>query len=192
MVDLLQHYSIEQILIIGIGFTLTAIAVIKWIGDFAKGFLKFLNEYAAKKEHQDKIKETLDEVQTQYKEMGKRQDAFESKLMTIADNVQSILDQMTSQNITQTNSIEDIRLKQDQLADNINKFSEKVNTLMGSDKEDIKSFILTQHKIYKGQGFIDTLSLQCLESRYEYYRKENGNSFVAALMEDIRKLPIHD
>ena len=36
---------------------------------------------------------------------------------------------------------------------------------------------------------IDDFSLDCIEKRFAHYQDEGGNSFIAALMAEIRALP---
>lgn len=66
--------------------------------------------------------------------------------------------------------------------------SELIGLLIDSDKEEIKSFIVKEHSKWTAKGFIDVNSFQAIESRYDKYIKENGNTFVAGLMKDIRSL----
>lgn len=66
----------------------------------------------------------------------------------------------------------------------------KVDILMASDRDDIKAYITKEHHHFCYQeGWIDDYSLDCLERRYSHYQKEKGNSFIAALMKEIRELP---
>ena len=66
----------------------------------------------------------------------------------------------------------------------------KINILIDSDKDDIKSFITKEHHFYcYEKHWIDDYSLDCIERRYKHYQEENGNSFVADLMKEIRQLP---
>lgn len=66
----------------------------------------------------------------------------------------------------------------------------KIEMLIESDKEDIKSFITNQHhKFVYEQEWIDDYSMECLEKRYAIYEREHGNSFVLGLMNELRALP---
>ena len=77
-----------------------------------------------------------------------------------------------------------------QLSDDVREMSEMVNILLNSDKDDIKAWITEKHHYFCYKlGYIDAYNLDCIEKRYNHYKEENGNSFVADLMEDIRKLP---
>lgn len=70
------------------------------------------------------------------------------------------------------------------------KINERINMLIESDKEDIKSYITEKHHFFVyGQGWIDDYSLECLERRFAVYQQEHGNSFVEGLINEIRALP---
>lgn len=68
--------------------------------------------------------------------------------------------------------------------------TEKINLLISSDKDSIKSFITDRHHffIYE-KGWIDDYSLDCIEKRYSHYKDEGGNSFIEELMNELRALP---
>lgn len=70
---------------------------------------------------------------------------------------------------------------------NVNK---RIDMLIESDKEDIKSYIVEKHHFFVyNQKWIDDYSLECIERRFAVYRQEHGNSFVEGLMNEIRALP---
>ena len=65
-----------------------------------------------------------------------------------------------------------------------------INLLMQSDKDDIKAWITQQHHYFCYElKCIDDFSLDCIEKRFAHYKDEGGNSFIAALMAEIRALP---
>lgn len=71
-----------------------------------------------------------------------------------------------------------------------NEMQETINILLASDKDDIKSWITQQHHHFCYElGYIDDFSLDCIEKRFAHYKDEGGNSFIAALMAEIRALP---
>lgn len=71
-----------------------------------------------------------------------------------------------------------------------NKMQETIDILLASDKDDIKAWITQQHQYFCYElGYIDDFSLDCIEKRYAHYKDEGGNSFIAALMTEIRALP---
>lgn len=70
------------------------------------------------------------------------------------------------------------------------KLSNKIDALIDSDKDDIKSFLVQEHHYFCYQrGWVDDYSLDCCEKRYKHYVQEGGNSFVEDLMNEIRSLP---
>lgn len=96
---------------------------------------------------------------------------------------------------TKVNSVEEqlkqIIESQRALSDKVDGISAQVETLFNSDRDDIKAWITEKHHYFCYKlGYIDDFNLNCIEKRYEHYKEENGNSFVADLMADIRRLPI--
>ena len=72
----------------------------------------------------------------------------------------------------------------------LNKLSEKIDVLIASDRDDIRSFITKEHHYFcYEKGWIDNFSLECLENQYSHYVDEGGNSFIKAFMEELRRLP---
>lgn len=84
-------------------------------------------------------------------------------------------------------------LKQNQQAtDKILKdLSTKIDMLINSDRDDIKSYITRQHHYFCYKlGYIDDFSLDCIEKRFKHYSDQGGNSFIENFMKDLRALPI--
>ena len=68
--------------------------------------------------------------------------------------------------------------------------SAKIDMLVDSDKDAIKSYITKQHHYFCYQTkWIDDFSLDCLEKRYGHYADQGGNSFIEGFMEELRALP---
>lgn len=67
---------------------------------------------------------------------------------------------------------------------------DKINLLIDSDKDSIKSFITERHHHFcYDKKWIDDYSLDCIEKRYKHYTDEGGNSFIHDLMKELRALP---
>ena len=82
--------------------------------------------------------------------------------------------------------------KQEALENQISKLTDKINILVESDKDDIKSFLTREHHYFCYQKkWIDDYSLECCEKRYEHYFNEGGNSFIEGFMKEMRALPKH-
>lgn len=90
---------------------------------------------------------------------------------------------------------EDIKMlieMQKQQNEKIEQQNLRIELLIDSDKDDIKAFITEKyHYFVEVKGWIDDYSLDCLEKRFQHYKDENGNSFVADLMSEIKRLPKH-
>lgn len=72
----------------------------------------------------------------------------------------------------------------------LNNLSKKIDMLIKSDKDDIKSYITKEHHYFCYQKqWIDDFSLDCIEKRYKHYTDEGGNSFIGQFMEQLRALP---
>lgn len=68
--------------------------------------------------------------------------------------------------------------------------SKKIDTLVESDRDDIKAYITKEHhKFCYDKGWIDDFSLDCLEKRFKHYADEGGNSFICGFMQELRTLP---
>lgn len=88
-----------------------------------------------------------------------------------------------------SNRIKQLENDNQQLNQKIDLLCKKIDDLIDSDKDDIKSFITIQHHYFCYQlGWIDDYSLECCERRYNHYVKEGGNSFIGTFMNDLRAL----
>lgn len=85
---------------------------------------------------------------------------------------------MTELNTTMSDFRKDINANKDQL-----------DVLIASDKESIKSFIVSCYYQAKSDGYVNSHLMQIIEERYETYKKENGNSYVGGLMNELREFP---
>lgn len=86
--------------------------------------------------------------------------------------------------------IQKLKDMNDVLKQEMEAMNAKLDLLINSDKDDIKSFITREyHYFVEEKGWIDDYSLDCIERRYEHYKEENGNSFIGDLMYELRKLP---
>jgi hypothetical protein len=87
-------------------------------------------------------------------------------------------------------SCEVLEKEQEQLKNNLKDLNGKLDLLIASDKDEIKSFITREHHYFCYQKkWIDDYSMDCIEKRFEHYRAEKGNSFIEELMNELRELP---
>ena len=87
-------------------------------------------------------------------------------------------------------AIQKLEKNQDEMMATMEKLSNKIDALIDSDKDDIKSFLVKEHHYFCYQrGWVDDYSLDCCEKRYKHYVQEGGNSFIEDMMNEIRNLP---
>lgn len=85
---------------------------------------------------------------------------------------------------------QELKESQQKTMELINSLAEKIELLIASDKDDIKSFLTREHHYFcYQQGWIDDYSLECCERRFEHYQAEHGNSYIENFMNEMRALP---
>ena len=151
MIELLQHYSLSDILI----FTILLALSIKSLISFFDWTYDRLKKVFNKEHHKLSEKEELE-----------RRLQHGNEVMTTLKANQEATDKI------------------------LNDLSAKIDMLIDSDKDDIKSYITREHHYFCYQmGWIDDFSLDCLERRYEHYADEGGNSFIGGFVNELRELP---
>lgn len=97
------------------------------------------------------------------------------------------LEQRLSHGSEIMHSLQQQQKETDQILKNL---TQKINLLIDSDRDDIRSYITREHHYFcYTKGWIDDFSLDCLERRFQHYAQEGGNSFIQGFMNDLRKLP---
>lgn len=87
---------------------------------------------------------------------------------------------------------EELQIMRENYDSKFDSHSEKLDTLIGSDREDIRAFIVSKHHFHtEREHWIDDYTMDVLEKRYAYYKEEGGNSYIGQLMNEIRALPKH-
>ena len=153
MIELLQQYSIVEILAILIALAMGI-----------KGFFSFWDWAVAK----------LKKVFNKEKEEEEDKQDVEDKLSCHEEKMKELMNGQIA------------------LDEKLENLMNKINLLIASDRDDIKSWITEKHHYYcYQQEWIDDYSLDCIEKRFKHYQEENGNSFVENLMNELRTLPKH-
>ena len=151
MVELLQHYSLSDILTFTIFLALAVKSLISFYDWGYDRIKRIFNREYSKKDEKEELERRLKKG---------------SQVMTTLQANQQTTDAI----------LQDL--------------SAKIDMLIDSDKDDIKSYITRQHHYFCYQvGWIDDFSLDCLERRYQHYADEGGNSFIERFMEELRALP---
>lgn len=151
MIELLQHYSLSDILIFIIFLALAVKSLIEFYDWGIERLRKVFN-----KEHS--------------KLNGKKE--LERRLKHGSDIMANLTE------------------NQNEIDKALQRLQAKIDMLIESDKDAIKSYITENHHYYCYQKqWIDDFNLDCLERRYCHYADEGGNSFINGFMEELRALP---
>ena len=161
MLELLESYSLTDILIFIVLICMAAKQTIDFIDWAKKRFRKGYEKEAELKNSNENIQAQIDQMNETFSIKEKR---FEEKKKEIFDQFKALESQIKS-------------------------LIDSINLLISSDRDDIKAYITEKHHFFcYTQKWIDDYSLDCIEKRYKHYEDEGGNSFVADLMKDIRRL----
>ena len=114
-------------------------------------------------------------------------------VVTFFDWVKERLYKLSNKQLKSKKTNEQIKNQEEtinNLKKDVEKIQKSIDTLIESDKENIKAWITEKHHYYcYEKKYIDDYTLDCLEKRFTRYEEEGGNSFVHNLMDDLRDLP---
>ena len=99
-------------------------------------------------------------------------------------------DKINDNILQQEKSINHLIENQQQLQKEFSLLNKKVDMLIQSDMDSIKSYLTEKHHFFcLQQKWIDDYNLECCEKRYSHYKEEGGNSFITGFMTELRELP---
>lgn len=161
MLKLFETYSFSQILV----FTIMLSVAVKGVTDFVE-WIKDKYEKKFNKDHlalnkEEELKRSYEVGQKHYEEILGYNRRLETKMDIIAKTMREKIEKIESQ-LTQ---------------------------LTESDMHDIKGWIVEKHHHLIKKGWVDDFTMDTLERRYSDYIAEDGNSYVAGLMAELRALP---
>lgn len=95
------------------------------------------------------------------------------------------VDKIREQEETLEQVINNMQQQQKQLQS----ITDKIDELLVSDKDSIKSWIVMLYKQYKKDpSGLDSMQMDLLERRFSHYKKEGGNSYIDNLMQELREI----
>ena len=95
------------------------------------------------------------------------------------------VDKVREQEETLGQVIKNMQQQQKQLQS----ITDKIDELLASDKDSIKSWIVMLYKQYKKDPFgLDSMQMDLLERRFSHYKQEGGNSYIDNLMQELREI----
>ena len=180
IIDWLNHYNVKVgSIVIVIGIILLIISTIYKGRQQYDKLLEVMVQRRIKKEEEDKEEEeqivhiitTLNKLSDDIEKLSVRIDDINNRLGNSEDFVSN-----TDKMITYIQRELDVQKRNTEL-------------LIDSDRENIKSLLLSNYYRWTKIGKIDLYTLNTLEEKFKKYKKENGNTFVEDLMKQMRSLP---
>lgn len=174
-IELISKHTLGYIVVVILGGLAAVFGIYKLITEMKSLYDKKIMEKKEKERSSEQfrmdVKTSLEKLQNVSNEV--------SLLNTNISTLQTDFNNFRADTI---NSLDGIRKTQ-------KIYNDELNTLLESDKESIKAYIITEYQKWQRLHYIDIYAMQSLETRYEKYLKENGNTFVATLMHRLRSLP---
>ena len=161
MLEFFTRYSINDIIIFIILFAIAVKAINDFIDWGKEKYNKKFNKDHLALNKQAKMDENYAVSQKQHEEVVAYCKKLDDKMDLIAKTMREKVDKL------------DARLVQ----------------LTESDKHDIKGWIVEKHHYLIKKGWVDDFTMDTLERRYSDYVAEEGNSYIAGLMGELRVLP---
>ena len=161
MLDLLAAFSVQQIIVYSVMLLFAIKGIIDLVIYFKDLYENKFNKDYSKKKQEESLEEHYNHCIEQHQESVKMYESLENKL----DDWTKVV------------------------GEKIDKIEEQVTLLTQSDMHDIKGWIVEKHHKFIKQGWIDDFTMDTLEHRYSDYKAEDGNSYVASLMKELRSLP---
>lgn len=165
MLDLLAELNGTQILIFSIMIILAAKGAWELIDFFKTKYQEKFDKDYSKKSKEEALKEHFKKCTEQRNETIAKYDALSEKIDELSNVIHTKFDEL------------DIRLDQ----------------LSANDKYVIKQAIVKDyHYFVEKLGWIDDFSLDTLLLLFDAYKQLGGNSYIASLIEELKKLPRRD
>lgn len=89
----------------------------------------------------------------------------------------------------QEEALEQVINNMQQQQKQLQSITDKIDELLVSDKDSIKSWIVMLYKQYKTDpSGLDSMQMDLLERRFSHYKQEGGNSYIDNLMQELREI----
>lgn len=201
--SLVGGLNIGTLLMISVGGVSFIYGVITLIKKVRNSYLTFIKAKVDETEELNKknillndMSKKLTDLNIKVNEMESTQseqhDQVNQKLNEIWENVMKNKKESDTNDKTLEAQNNYLNKRIDDLSNSIDSIDRKTNLLINSDTENIKSFIIDKYYDALRDGYVPVRVLESLENRYEKYLQENGElkySYVAALMDKLRKMP---
>lgn len=189
--------TILAVVIGGVGLTTALVtSIMKLKKEYEQRIADMTRKEEVDKKFKDDISEMIREVKilkdnTEF--MSRQYAETQRELNGKIDNLAAVMEETKQKDRDQDGMIE---FKMNELNTTLSEFRNDINankgqldTLIVSDKESIKAFIVGCYYQAKSDGYVNSHLMQIIEERYETYKKENGNSYITGLMNELRAFP---
>lgn len=181
--------GLSVVVVLG-GFVLKGYkALKKQIADHDTEILKKAEEGRVDNEFKDEMLELAANLKNMKTDFSSTIDNLNQQMEALSKTVSEIKEASDESDTTLVKKMNQYETRQEEINAKIDAVHESMNLLIESDKESIRSFITLQYYECQEKGYIEVYVLQALEDRYEKYLIENGDSFIANLVKEMRKLP---
>lgn len=176
---LLSNLSVEGIIFIIILFAVS----VKFLGELFEYLYTKLKKYFdikdAKEERHEEVMQSLNELKKDNTERRERDKYRDEKVEKISQQLDAQdKDSAELKQVVQNLTTELVELKG------------KVSILTERTQDSTRAYIIDKHHHFCYQiKAIDDMSLQDLERRFMFYKAAGGDTFIDALMEEVRSLP---
>ena len=181
--------GLSVVVVLG-GFILKGYKTLKkQIADHDAEILKKAEEGRVDSEFKDEMLQLAANLKNMNADFSSTIDNLNQQMEVLSKTVSEIKESSDESDATLVEKMNQYETRQEEINAKIDAVHESMNLLIESDKESIRSFITLQYYECQEKGYIEVYVLQALEDRYEKYLIENGDSFIANLVKEMRKLP---
>ena len=175
MIDLLEKYSITDIIIFLVFLALAAKELITFI------------EWSKSKIREAGLEATMDKREEEkldgYDEAIRKNN---SRIVNLEKELESLSEEVTKLKKDFNEHLDETK----EIKDSLSKLNTNISLLLESNRDIIKTTLTEKHHYYcYNKKWIDDYSLECCEKLFQHYKQEGGNSFIEHFMEDLRSLP---
>lgn len=189
--------TILAVIIGGVGLiTALVTSIMKLKKEYEQRIVDMTRKEETDRKFKDDISEMIREVKilkdnTEF--MSQQYAETQRELNGKIDNLTVMIEETKQKDKDQDSMIEtkmiELNTTMSDFRKDINANKDQLDVLIASDKESIKSFIVSCYYQAKSDGYVNSHLMQIIEERYETYKKENGNSYVGGLMNELRAFP---
>lgn len=177
---------------VGVAVVVVLLGFYKKIKKSIEDYNKHVVSNANVSRQDEEFKEEMRKMMQEVKDMKLD---FQENINRLDKNVEIVTESVEQLKCVNNNNCKSMMQKLSNYEESHQRINKKIDVLhdnmdliLESDREDIRSFITIQYYNAVEKGYIEMYVMEALEHRYEKYLKENGDSFIANLMNEMRKM----